>query len=281
MVVVEGQFLKALMERFAHPGMASVIQTLPPELASAFQELPERVGKAPELFFIQPKRVLGGMHPSWCEELVQLSPPVLQPLIRQLVLEAVGKEKTEETISDPVRQFLLRYAISKWPERSIQGVESIEGASLQWLAAYNEQTLYSLAELLAVNNVVDIVRQIVDKKVLQKILASLTVLQQKYLRSVLHRPVRSATLNKELTALLIDDPVTGAQTLLKQGFEELGHAIKSEPQLLQWHVLHHIDREKAIFLKGVMESKISSGEEAEIKKRLFHAYQFLKKVETQ
>jgi hypothetical protein len=283
MASLQEQFLKALMERFPHPGMAVAIGTLPEELGSKFRELPEKVGKAPELFLVQPQRVLKGMHPSWCEELVLLSPVALQPLIRTVVLEAIGKgvQIGIEALAEPVRKFLLGYLVAKWPERNTQGVEGIEGASFLWLAGCDERAIFTLAELLAVNDVVDVVRQIVDKKILQKILIALTPLQQQYLRSLLHRPSRSATLNKELTALLRNDPVAGAQNLMRKGVEELALAMKDEPDLLQWHVLHHIDREKACFFKKVMEKEISPEEQKEMKKHLSHAYQFLQKVETQ
>ncbi len=282
MVSLQDEFLKALMERFPNPGMAAVIEALPEELGSKFRLLPQRVGKAPELFFAQPKRVLAGMHPSWCEELVHFSPEALRPLIRMLVLDAVGKNegKTEISLTVPLRNFLLRYLVDKWPERTIQGVESIEGASFGWLAKSDERTLLSLVELLAVNDVVDVVRQIVDKKTLQKILAVLTPLQQRYLRSLLYRPIRLATPNKELTTFLLDDPTLGAQRLTQRGFEELAIAMKQEPELLQWHVLHHIDRKKASFLKEVMEKKVAPEEVSKVQKHLSHAYQFLKKMET-
>jgi hypothetical protein len=283
MVSLEEQFLKALMERFPHPGMAAVLDTAPDDIASKFKGLPEKADKAPELFFIQPKRLLEGMHPSWCEELVLLCPAAMRPLIRKVVLDAVGKgmRKGIETLSEPIREFLLRYLVEKWPERNVQGVESIEGASFQWLAISDERMVFILAELLAVNDVVDVVRQIVDKMILQKILAALTPIQQRYLRSLLHRPSRSATLNKELTALLLDDPKTGAQTLMKRGFEELAYAIKDEPSLLQWHMMHHIDREKACFLKKIMEKEVSLVNQKEAKRHLSHAHQFLQKAETQ
>lgn len=281
MVSVHDQFLKALLERFPHPGIAAVLQELPDELAAPFRTLPAKVGKAPETFFAQARPALRGMHPSWCEELVAVCPEVLQPLIRRVILEAVGKEKSQLPISDFVRNFLLRYAIDKWPERSIEGIEAIEGTSFRWLALCDEAKLMTLAELLAVNDVVDVVRQIVDKKILQKILNVMTPLQQRYVRALLHRPVRAATLNKELTAILLDDPVKGSQVLLKKGFEELALALKDEPQLLRWHVLHRIDRATAMSLTQAMESAVSAKHGAEMKKNLAHAYQFLQKVKKQ
>ncbi len=282
MVSVQDQFLKALMERFPHPGRGAVVEALPQELAERIQCLPDKVGKAPESFFAQAKNVLQGMHPTWCEELVLLTPEPLQPLMRALILDVVGRGKKGEAagLTVPVRDFLLRYVVDKWPERSIQGVEEIEGTSFRWLATSEERTIVLLAGLLAIHDVVDVVRQIVDKRILQKIFTAMTSLQQRYLRSLLHRPARSATLNKELTALLLDDPKAGAQMLMRRGLEKLAVAMQDEPPLLQWYVLHHIDQERAQFLVHAMEKKNSAAEKAEMKRHLTHAHQFLKKMET-
>lgn len=281
MASLEGQFLKALIERFSHPGLAAVLENMPDDLASKFKGLPDSGGRTPESFFLQPKRLLEGMHPSWCDELVLLCPTAIQPLMRTIVLDAFQKKgKTGGgTLTEPLRQFLLEILVAKWPERSVLEMAGEEGASFPWLASCDEQAIFSLAQLLGVNDVVDVVRRIVEKKTLQKILFALTPMQQRYLRSLLHRSPRSATLNKELAALLQDDPKMGAKILLKQGLEKLAVAMKDEPGLLVFHVMHHIDREQAFFLKEVMEKKVAPGMHMEMKKNLSHAYQFLQKAE--
>jgi hypothetical protein len=280
MVSLQDQFLKALMERFGHPEMAAVIAALPEELASKFRVLPDRSGKAPELFFVASKRVLLGMHPGWFEELAQLCPQELQPVIRTALLEASGRAVSSGALSPSIREFLLHYLVRHWPEREVEGVEYIENASFPWLLTCDEHVISKVVELLAVNDVVDVVRQTVDKKILQKILMPLTASQQRYLRSCLHRPARSATLNKELTALLLEDSKMAEEKLRMRGFEDMGQALKDEPPLFIWHMLHHIDKETARILKNEMEKEGSLKNQKGIKKRLSHAYEFLQKVET-
>jgi hypothetical protein len=277
------QFLKALIERFPHPGMKDAVEALPQELALKFKNLPERIGKSPEAFFIQPKRVLKDMHPSWSEELVLLCPGCLQSLLRKVLLDTVeGKEMKEGGgISDSIKEFLLGYLVSKWPDRNMLGIENIEGASFSWLATADSKMISLLGELLPVNDIVDVVRKIVDKKILQRILSGLSAVQQRYLRSLLHRPSRSSALNQEVRQLLQEDAQKVAHVLACKGQEELAYAIKDEPELLLWHLMHRIEREKAFALKKMMEKQISQGEQTEMKKRLSHAFQFLQKVETQ
>ena len=94
----------------------------------------------------------------------------------------------------------------------------------------------------------------------------------------MHRPARSLALNKELTALLLDESYDRVQWLRNKGFEEFGRALKDQPKLLVWHVLHHIDRERALFFEKVMAKEISSKEQIEVQKRLTNAYQFLTKA---
>lgn len=279
MASLQDQFLKALVERFAPQGIEAVIETLPEDLASKFRTLPEKVGKPPELFLAESKGVLSSMHPSWYEELVKGCPEELHGVIRTAILISSGRgaPKSALSLSPALTEFLINYLIGHWPERNVEGIENSTGATFPWLLTCDEETINKLAELLAVNDVVDIVRQTVDKRILQKILLPFTPLQQRFLRSCLHRPARLATLNKELTALLVEDPKRAAKTLLKRGFEEIGVALKGEPPLFVWHVLHRMDRKRADVLKKLMEREIPLTEQKGIKKRLSQAYQFLQK----
>lgn len=271
------QFLKALMEKYPHSGLTSALENLPEEFAQKFRTLPEsKIGLSPEVFFPAPSILLDNLHPSWHEELIELCPKALQPTL-QTIMPPSGQKKKKAEISEPLRTFLLSYALKKWPEGGALRPEFIEESPLRWLATCYEPTMSSLISLLGVYDVVDIVRQIVDKKVLQKIFAPLTPLQQRYIRSLLHRPPRSPVLNKALTALLASDPAKGAEQLRERGYEQLGYALKGAPDLLVWHVLHHIDREKALLLKKSIDKKIIAAKQAEAIKLLDHAYEFLKK----
>ena len=272
---LQEQFLKSLIEKFPHSGMTAVLENLPEELAAPYRVLPDKVNIAPELFFSVPSRILATIHPSWVEELLVRCPEALHPILRSVLL---ASESKEAQISEVLRAFLLSYLLRKWPERGALGVEFIEETEFRWLVACDEKTIVVLAELLAVYDVVDVVRQIVDKRILQKILSLLTPMQQRYLRSLLPRPARSAPLNKELVSLLLDESYGREQWLKNKGLQEFGHARKDQPKLLVWHVLHHIDREKALFFEKVMEKEISAKEQIEVQKRLTNAYQFLTKA---
>jgi hypothetical protein len=269
---LQASFLKALVEKFPHAGLTAVLEGAPEEYASKFRVLPDRSGIAPELFLSSPERLLKGLHPSWIDEILVSRPEALRPVLRTALAH-------EESLPPTLRSFLLAYFVERWPDRTTLPVEFIGETSLIWLASCDDHTLTTLAELVAVPEGVDIVRHIVDKKMLQKIMAPLNVFQQRYLRSLLHRPVRTTVLNKELMELLIHDAARGAEFLRTKGFEILGAALKQEPPLLVWHVLHHLNRDRALWLQKEMGKAVSDEKQEEAKRNLMHAYQFLKKVE--
>ena len=271
----QGLFLQALVERFPNSKLRAVIEAAPEAIVSQFRTLPEKVGISPETVWTAPRALLLSIHPSWHEEIIEQCPAALQSHLRTILQDAKDHRIDEK---NPVTLFLIDYLVSQWPDRNVQGVEAIEETPLRWLADCNEQEITTIAELLAVHDVVDIIRHIVDKKVLQKILLPFSTFQQRYLRSLLHRPIRSATLNKELLALLKDNPEEAKEHLLNRGLEKVGQALKGSPQLLSWHVLHHLDRERAQFLTEIMARKASELEIAGAKKSVIHAHEFMKRT---
>jgi hypothetical protein len=272
----QGLFFQALIERFPHPKLRAVLEAAPEEIFSQLRTLPDKAGIAPEMVWTTPRSLLLSLHPSWHEEIIEHCPQVLQPRLRTLLQDAREHPKDDK---NPVALFLLDYLVSQWPDKQTQGVEAIEETPLRWLADCDEQRVAKIADLLAVHDVVDIIRHIVDKKILQKILSPFSPFQQRYLRSLLHRPIHSATLNKELLALLKGNSEEARARLLQRGFERIGQSLKEAPPLLIWHVLHHVDRERAQFLSEVLNRTASGSELAEAKRNAIHAHEFLKRTE--
>ena len=271
----QGRFLQALIERFPNLKLRAVIEAAPEAIVSQFRTLPEKAGITPEMVWAAPRALLLSIHPSWYDEIIEQCPKALQSHLRAILQDA--KEQRIDG-KNPVTLFLLDYLVSQWSDKNVEGIEGVEETPLRWLADCNEQQITTIAELLAVNDVVDIIRQIVDKKILQKVLFPLTTLQQRYLRSLLHRPVRSATLNKELLTLLKDNPEEAKVHLLNRGLEKIGQALKGSPQLLSWHVLHHLNRERARILSEIITRKASESELTGAKKTVIHAYEFMKRT---
>ena len=273
MGIQPGLFFRALVERFPNPILPAVLEAAPETIASQLRTFPERAGIAPELLVAAPRRLFLSIHPSWREEIVKRCPKAFQPRI-QAVLQGAHEHE------DPVALFLLDHLISQWPDKDVQGVEAIEETPLRWLADCDERQVNTIAELLAVHDMVDIVRQIVEKKILQKILLPFTPLQQRYLRVLLRRPARVASLNKELLSLLCDEPEKAKNRLMKRGIERLGQSLQGAPPLLVWHVLHHLDQKQAQMLSKIMGHAASESEISAARRGAIDAYDFLKRTET-
>ena len=271
----QGIFLQALIERFPNSQLRSVLETAPESIVSRFRALPERAGVAPETVWTAPRVLLLSIHPSWHEEIVERCPKVLRTKLRSILNDAQGRPLNE---MGPLTLFFLDYLVSQWTDKNVQGVEAIDETPLRWLADCDEQLIENIAELLAVHDVVDVLRRIVDKKILQKILRPFSSLQQRYLRTLLRRPISSISLNKELLALIQDDPEKAKKRLLRRGQEMFGQALKGAPSLLVWHVLHHLPQKQAQAIMKIIDSPASKAELAGASKKATHAYEFLKRT---
>ena len=268
-------FLQALIERFPNPQLHSLLESAPESILSKFRSLPERAGISPEALWTAPRALLLSIHPSWHEELVDRCPKTLQPKLRSVLKDAQSHPLNE---IDPLKLFLLDYLVSQWPDKDVQGLETIGEAPLRWLADCDEQLIRQIADLLAVHDVVDILRQILDKKTLQMILKPFSPLQQRYLRALLRRPIRSVSLNKELLSLIRNDPEKAKKQLVQRGQERFAQALKEAPPLLVWHVLHHLPQKQARSLMELVDRPASKAELAGALKGAAHAYEFLKRT---
>lgn len=272
---LQQRFFQALIGQYPQPEFQKVFTNASDQLATMLTSLPKKVGKSPEAILDEPRSLFFSMHLSWQEEVFFCCPTELHQCIRAALQKASEKRSTSENSLD---QFLLLYLMKKWPERVTEGIESIEETPLRWLAQCDETTITSLMELIATYEIVDFVRSVVDKKILQKIFLGLTPLQQRYVRSLLHLPKQQSSFSKEQTSLMVNDPEVAKKQLSKKGLERMGLALKTAPDLLIWHVLHHMDRDQARLIKQNIP-KTPSPKCVEASKHLMHAYQFLKKGE--
>jgi hypothetical protein len=206
------------------------------------------------------------LHFSWHEELVPFVAKGLQPVMRRALLE---KEES------PLRSFLLSYLVNKWPDKYLPNIKEAKEASFAFLLESDEKTIEQLQELIVVHDIVDEVRQIVDRKRLQQLLQQLSPLQQKYLRSLLHRPVRSSGLSLGFVKLLSQDSQGASDMLHHRGEDRFACALKEEPTVFLWYFFHGMERHSARKLQVVMEKKASIVERAQAKKHLVEAYRFL------
>jgi hypothetical protein len=267
-------FLRSLLEKFPHPSSQKVMGDLPQEIAKRFSLLPDRVGVDPENFLVTPSRILSSLHPSWYEELVKAVPEEMRPIVHRCL-----EEYREEKEASPFREFILGYLVSRWSERDIPCLETVERGDFSWLLECSPEEIETISSLVGTYDLVEEVRKTIDKKSLEKLFSSLSPMQRRYLRALLHTPLpglKSTISLPEFLRLPIEE---GKERLLTRGYERLAAALQGQGELFIWYLLHRLERSQALSLERRLKEG-SSEETSRSKVYLTHAYQFLKRRES-
>jgi len=267
-------FLRSLFEKFPHPSSQKVLGDLPQEIAERFTALPDRTGVDPDRFLVTPSRVLSTLHPSWYEELIQAVPNEMQSIVEHFLQEySAGEDE------NPLREFILGYLVNRWVDRDIPCLETLERGDLSWLLQYSPEEIETVASLVGICDLVDQVRRTIDKKSLHDLFASLSRIQQRYLRVLLHTPLSKLPSEIELAELLRLSVEKRQERLLLRGYQCLADALGDQGETFIWYLLHRLERSQAHLLEDLLK-KDAVTEPSRAKAQLIHAYQFLKRRES-
>jgi hypothetical protein len=151
------------------------------------------------------------------------------------------RESIQVTLAPVTKNFLLSYFLKSYRDAPELPQELMPKTSLDMLLALTKNELVDLIDLLAMQDLAEEVRHIVDKKLIQAIVLNLTPLQQKYLKTCLHQkskiPIPSLNAkeaHQDKKAFLI--------LLHKRGLKRLAIATSGLPADFMWHLSHLLDR---------------------------------------
>jgi len=266
-------FLRSLLEKFPHPSSQKVMGDLPQEIAMRFSLLPDHVGVDPENFLVTPSRILSSLHPSWYEELVEAVPEGMRPVVNRSLEEYRQGEES------PLREFILGYLVNSWSEKDIPCLETMERGDFSWLLECNPEEIETIASLVGTYDLVEEVRKTIDKKSLEKLFSSLSLMQRRYLRALLHTPLPGLKSTINLPEFLRLPTEEGKERLLARGYERLATALQGQDEIFIWYLLHRLERSQAHSLeRRLKEGRVE--ESSRSKTYITHAYQFLKRRES-
>ena len=260
------EFVQSLYAKFPNDQLESAVELLPEHMREGLAGVRGGVSKNPKDFFVLPTEALSTIHVSWLEEIITSVPKPLQPVVRRAF-------DGDRTMPGPIAAFLVQFALSRWSDRDRLLERPVEQGLLAELSAPFDV----VCDLLGVYSIVNEVRHLVDRKGLRASLSLLTLVQQRFLRSLLHLPGQALLQTSGVLASLRKDPKSAAQRLRREGIVRFAHAVHDEPEHALWTFYHSIDRPIALELLEVLKGPMGK-KDPESKRCLQYACQFLRRA---
>jgi len=214
-------------------------------------------GKNPEVLLFDPNVWLSSSDPSWFIPLLDKLPQeLLSVYLHILPKEIVGAyavsdkgkrckvAKTSAQVSSCIRIFLLQYLYKLQSEPQALAKELLPPSDLHPLLDCTKQDLHDIIDLLSMQDLVDEVRHIVDKRILQLLSKLLTTKQQAYLKMCLRQKTKPHTPTFSLKEQL-KEPQKFVSEIRTIGIKRMACALSGENKDFVWHILHTLDMPSA------------------------------------
>lgn len=238
---------KVLLNRF-HPGLgASFLHNLPQEeVKEILKQTVDSDDTSAALTWEHD--LITHTHYSWLAPLIQNIPKDLQgPTVAALPepqssrLKVLLKIKMPPSpLSPPVKTFLIDRLFHQWDPKDAIPRKYLPHSPLAYLLDLSKNELVELIEYLALHDLADAIRHIVDKKTLTKIYQCLTPKKQQYTRICLHQ--KEKVVGPKLNLHKWDgDPHKLTILLHKHGLFRFGKALSGQSHNFMWHLTHTLD----------------------------------------
>lgn len=239
-------FLKVLINRF-HPGInPSYLKCLPQdEVKEALAEV--TFSQDTSLALSWPSDLILKTHYSWLAPYIDKLPKNLKVLTLNALTEEQSKgvkqllkiDSAATPLSPKIKNFLLGRLYAQWQPEGIPE-EYLPTSNLGELFELTKSELVDLINLLAMYDLSEAIRHIVDKKNLKALYLCLSPQKQRFLRICLHK-------KEKLAAPKLDiGKWDGSQSQLnailhRRGLLRLGKALCGQTPQFFWSVVHTLD----------------------------------------
>lgn len=246
--------LKVLLNRF-HPGAGQ----------SFFRGLPQEEGKEvltqttssqePASVISWSEDLIGRTHYSWLAPIVQQFPKAIQGHLVAALPEPQASGVTRllkiprfsESLSAVVKGFLMGQLYRRWNPAEAIHPQYLAHSSLSELLELSKPELIHMVDLLAMYDLADTIRHVVDKKNLKAVYLCLSAQKQHFLRICLHKKEKLEAPKIDLAKW--DGDAAKLKSLLhRRGLLRLGKALCGQGRAFLWNIIHTLDtgRGKAI-----------------------------------
>lgn len=207
--------------------------------------------------------------PSWFVATLKKLDPQLQKIYLQILpdeiatcfcnTEQVEKPQVSSSpLAPPAKQFLIGFLHSLWQkdlqEKEPIAKELVQPKELGVLLEMNKGELLEIADLLSMHILVDEVRHVVDKRILQALSQLLSQHQQQYLRMCLRQKTKHHAPTFSLRERLAE-PQKFLGFLHKTGLKRMATALSGEDPSFIWYILHTLDTGRAKFLQADIQQE--------------------------
>lgn len=249
-------FFKVLLNHFHPTSGESILRSLPQnEAKEVFKQSLSSQDTSTAINW--PEELIVRTHYSWLAPVIQKMPPELQEVTVAALPEPQSSKlkhflkikQRSLSLAPSVKSFLLHQVYQKWNPQEAIPLAYLPSSPLQPLLQLSKQELVQLIDYLALYDLSDAIRHIVDKKYLKKIYFYLDEPKQQFLRLCLHKHEKAAVLKLDIEKW-DGKPETLKNMLHKRGLFRLGKALCGQSPLFVWHLIHLLDTGRGSVLQS-------------------------------
>lgn len=268
-------FLRLLLNKFSTAKPEALAKVMPPEDAQAL-ESHKLAHKDPNLMLFEPKEWLTSIDSSWLKPTVEKMAKPLQEVYARAFPRQFGDPKEPPApYSDAMLEFLIYFLHSKWEEKKAPPKGLLPTWEMSHLLEMSRHEILEIVDLLAMYDLVEEMRHIVDKKLLQAVLQHLNTEQQHYLRVLLRQKSRQTPTSISVRELLKEGKKF-PQMLHKLGLQRLAFALSGASDDFLWHIFHTLDLNRAKFLQNHIKKEEVPNQTPQALVQVQHIIHFLK-----
>ena len=231
----------------------------------------------------EPSKIIAKIHYSWMPPFIEQFPESLQgPLLNALpssqasgLARLMKKNRDSKQLSEPVKHFLIRQLYDKLDDKQILPIPYLPLSSLNVLAEMSKEELVQMIDFLALQDLAEAIRSIVDKKKLKSLYLWLSPKEQQYLKTCLNQkdklPLTKIELgnwenNKDKLKLLLH----------RRGLVRFAKVLSGQHPDLLWHIIHILDTGRAAVINKQYTKESIPGVTPTLIQQLTNLMNFLK-----
>ncbi len=274
--------MRILVNRFHPKNVKEFLNLLPSDDAKQIFNQ-DAVTTDIDSLFVKPQEFLKNIHYSWVAPHVQKFPKHMQELVVSALPNplAAGLKKYLEisTLSTmmPTRAkaFFLKELYDQIKQPSVLPFALLPKNNLSVLLNLSRQELVNLVDFLGLYDLTEEVKQIVDKKDLQRVYVCLDNKKLQFIRTCLHQKNKLAQQKLDLQKWN-GDKAELLQTLHKRGLYRLGKALSGSSPDFLWHFMRRFDTVRSSILEKYCNKQSIQGVTSSYVQQVINVLNFLK-----